>query len=212
MRLLLVRHGQSLANVEARIQDDEDPLTDIGRAQAAAAGRHLAQRGDVTHLYASPLERARETALIFGAYIGIEPVFERGLAEINAGTAAGMLWDEWTARYPEQVARMRTSARTLADRWEGGESGQEFADRILAAYDRIVTQHRGTDDVVVVVSHGGPLAWISARVHGDPLDAWPASRAIFGNCSISEIEVDARGAHTIGAWNVLDHLETPSRE
>jgi len=212
MRLLLVRHGQSLANTEARIQGDDDPLTDVGRTQATAAGQHLAQRGDVTHLYASPLARARETAEIIGRHIGIEPIYERGLAEINAGIAAGMLWEEWTARYPEQASRMRTAARTLADRWEGGESGQEFADRIFVAYDRIVTQHRSTRDVVVVVSHGGPLAWISARVHGDPMDAWPAERAIFGNCSISEMEVDEDGGHVVHAWNVLDHLGAPVRE
>jgi len=210
MRLLLVRHGQSLGNIEARIQGDDDPLTDIGRAQAAAAGRQLARRGDVTHLYASPLARARETAEIIGASIGIAPVFERGLAEVNAGTAAGMLWEEWAARFPEQAERVR--AAEFTHRWEGGESGQEFVDRIFAAYDRIVTQHRATSDVVVVVSHGGPLAWISARVHGDPLDAWPVDRAVFGNCSISEIEVDAHGAHTIGAWNALDHLEMLPRE
>ncbi len=208
MRLLLVRHGQSLANIEARIQGDDDPLTDIGRAQAEAVGLHLRERGDVTHLYASPLARARETALIISKHIGVAPVFEPGLAEINAGTAVGMLWEEWTERHPEQAARLRSEQRMLADRWEGGESGQEFVDRIFAAYDRIVTQHRATDDVVAVVSHGGPLAWISARVHGDPLDAWPYTRSVFGNCSISELEIDEEGAHTIGAWNQVGHLES----
>jgi probable phosphoglycerate mutase len=209
MRLLLVRHGQSLANIEARIQGDDDPLTDIGRAQAETAGAFLAQRGDITHLYASPLARARETALIIGRHVGVAPVFERGLAEINAGIAVGLTWEEWEAKYPELAARIRSDERTLADRWEGGESGQEFADRIFTAYDHIVTQHRRTDDVVVVVSHGGPLAWISARVHGDPMDVWPSARAIFGNCSISELEIDANGAHTVGAWNQVGHLEVP---
>lgn len=208
MRLLLVRHGQSLANVEARIQGDDDPLTDTGRAQAEAAGALLADRGDVTHLYASPLARARETAMIIGKHVGVAPVFEPGLAEINAGLAVGLTWEEWEATYPEQAARIRSEDRTLADRWEGGESGQEFADRIFTAYDHIVTQHRRTDDVVVVVSHGGPLAWISAKVHGDPLDVFPVSRGIFGNCSISELEIDAHGAHTFGAWNQVTHIET----
>jgi broad specificity phosphatase PhoE len=210
MRLLLVRHGQSLANIEARIQGDDDPLTDLGRTQAAAAGLQLAQRGDVTHLYASPLARARETAEIIGRHVGVDPTFERGLAEVNAGSAVGMLWQEWVEHYPEQAALQR--ADELSHRWEGGESGQEFADRILGAYERIVTEHLATRDVVVVVSHGGPLSWISARVHGDPLDVWPAERAIFGNCSISELEVDEDGGHVIHAWNVLDHLQAPTRE
>jgi broad specificity phosphatase PhoE len=208
MRLLLVRHGQSLANIEARIQGDDDPLTDAGRSQAEAVGTHLARRGNITHLYASPLARARETAQIIGRHVGIAPVFERGLAEINAGNAVGLLWEEWVERYPEQAAIMQSENRSLTHRWEGGESGQEFADRIFTAYDHIVTQHRATDDVVVVVSHGGPLAWISARAHGDPMDVFPVNRAIFGNCSVSELEIDAEGAHTIGAWNQIDHLGT----
>jgi broad specificity phosphatase PhoE len=208
MRLLLVRHGQSLANIEARIQGDDDPLTDAGRAQAEAAGAYLRQRHAITHLYASPLARAKETAEIIGRHVGIAPVFERGLAEINAGTAVGLLWDEWTERYPEAASRLRSEQRTLADRWEGGESGQEFIDRVFTAYDHIVTQHRTTDDVVAVVSHGGPLSWISARVHGDPLEQWPVARSIFGNCSISELEIDAEGAHTIGAWNQTTHIDT----
>jgi len=211
MRLLLVRHGQSLANIDARMQGDDDPLTEIGRAQAEAVGLHLRERGDVTHLYASPLARARETALIISKHIEVEPVFEPGLAEINVGDAAGMRWEEWAALHPELAARIRSGENTLADRWEGGESGQEFVDRIFAAYDHIVTQHRTTDDVVAVVSHGGPLGWISARVHGDPLDMWPVARSIFGNCSISELEIDAEGAHTIGAWNQIGHLETTAQ-
>src|SRR5690349_7965495 len=73
MRLILVRHGQSVGNVEQRIQGKDDPLTDFGRRQAAAAGETLAARGDITHLYASPLARAFETATIIGRAIGLQP-------------------------------------------------------------------------------------------------------------------------------------------
>lgn len=207
MRLLLIRHGQSQANVDAIIQGDDDPLTDLGRTQAHAVGRALGERGDVTHLYASPLARARETAEIIGSYIDLAPVLEPGLAEINAGHAVGMTWNAWTEANPDLAVRLRGETRTLEDRWEGGESGQEFADRIFEAYDRIVTQHRGTEDVVAVVSHGGPLGWIAARVHGDSMERWPYERMAFVNCSISELEVDREGAHTVGAWNQASHLE-----
>lgn len=206
MQLLLIRHGQSQANIDHVIQGDDDPLTDLGRQQADHLGRHLAATRKVTHLYSSPLDRARETASIIGRHIGIEPVFESGLAEISAGTAVGMTWEAWTETYPEIAARLRSAERSLEDRWEGGESGHEFVARVYAAYDHIVGQHLGTDDVVAVVSHGGALAWIASRVHGDPADVWPYERAIFGNCSLSEIEIDEDGAHTIGAWNQQDHL------
>lgn len=206
MRLLLIRHGQSQANLDGVIQGDDDPLTELGRRQADLVGRHLAATLEVDHLYASPLARARETALIISRHIGTSPVFEPGLAEIHAGAAAGMTWDAWTEAYPEVAARIRTRDRSLHDRWEGGESGHEFMTRVLGAFDRIVEQHRATRETVAVVSHGGALAWIASRLHGDPEDIWPFDRAVFANCSISELTVDEHGAHTLGAWNQLDHL------
>jgi broad specificity phosphatase PhoE len=211
MQLLLIRHGQSQANIDHIIQDEHDPLTDLGRQQADTLGRHLAATREITHLYSSPLARARETAEIISRHIGRDPVFEPGLAEINAGTAAGMTWDAWTEAYPEIAAKLRSAERSLHDRWEGGESGHEFVARVYAAYDHIVGQHLGTDDVVAAVSHGGALAWIASRLHGDPDDVWPYERAVFGNTSLSEILIDEDGVHTIGAWNQLDHLTVELR-
>lgn len=205
MHLLLVRHGQSLGNIEARIQGDDDPLTEHGRTQARAAAAHLGARGDITHLYTSSLMRAHETAAIIGAVIGLDAMPVPGLAEINAGTAAGMLWTEWSRQFPEEAAR-RVSNTHLMEAWEGGESARVFANRVLAAYDEIVTRHRTTNDVVALVSHGGALAWISARIHGDSLDSWPATRSVILNCSISELAIDEDGTSTIVAWNQHAHL------
>lgn len=212
MRLLLVRHGQSLGNTEPRhIQGNDDPLTDFGRAQARSVGRHLAERGDVTHLYASPLERAFETASLIGSTIGLDPVPVPGLAEVNPGSAAGMLWDDWRMQHPEEAAKLTSATGRMEIQWLGGESAQEFADRVLAAYDELVTRHLGTDDVVAAVSHHGSLAWISARVHGDVEDIWPLERAGFRNCSVSELEVGANGHGTPRGWNMVDHLaDVPS--
>lgn len=207
MQLLLIRHGQTHGNLDARIQGDDDPLTDLGLRQARITANLLAARGDITHLYASPLDRAFATARIIGNAIGLEPVRVAGLAEVNAGDAAGMLWADWSEQFPDQAAIIRSEERSLSHRWVGGESGQEVANRVLAAYDEIVTRHQGTDDVVAAVSHGGPLAWISARVHGDPMDVWPARRGIFGNCSISELRVDERGHGVVIGWNRTDHLD-----
>jgi 2,3-bisphosphoglycerate-dependent phosphoglycerate mutase len=206
MHLLLIRHGQSQANVEGIIQGDDDPLTDVGRRQAEHLGRHLAGTREIHHLYASPLLRARETARIISRHIRREPVFEPGLAEMHAGSAAGMTWEAWTEAYPGIAARMRTRARSLEDRWEGGESGHEFMARVIGAYTRIVESHRESDDTVAVVSHGGALAWIASHVHDDPPDVWPFERAVFANCSLSELRIDRHGVHTIGAWNQVDHL------
>jgi len=207
MLLLLVRHGQSLGNIEARIQGSDDPLTDFGRLQARTVAARLAQRNDITHLYASPLVRAMETASIIGAVVGRTPVPIAGLAEIDAGRAAGLLWSDWRTANPELAAIMADPNRPMDRGWEGGENGQQFGTRVIAAYDEIVTRHVGTDAVVVAVGHGGSLAWIAAKAHGDPLDIWPGARAGFRNCSISELVIDRDGHGEPGAWNQVSHLE-----
>lgn len=207
MRLILVRHGQSVGNVESRIQGRDDPLTDFGRRQATAAGAYFSARGDVTHLYASPLDRALETASIIGKAIDRTPVEVPGLAEIDAGVAAGLVWAEWVGQFPEEAAAMQAATVSPFGIWRGGESGQDMADRVFAAWDEIVERHLDSTDVVALVSHGGPLAWIAARVHDDSLDVWPADRAVFRNCSVSEIEFDADGSHRIIGWNQTEHVE-----
>lgn len=207
MLLLLVRHGQSLGNIEERIQGDDDPLTDFGRRQAKTVAAELARRGDITHLYASPLARALETATFIGNAVNLTPVPVAGLAEINAGRAAGLLWTEWREQNPERARIMSDPDRPVHERWEGGESGQQFGERVISAYNEIVTRHVGTSDVVVAVGHGGSLAWIAASAHGDPLDVWPAARAGFANCSISELAIDHTGHGEPGAWNQETHLD-----
>jgi broad specificity phosphatase PhoE len=212
MRLILVRHGQSVGNVEQRIQGKDDPLTDFGRRQAAAAGEALAARGDITHLYASPLARAFETASTIGRAIGMQPDPLEGFAEIDPGDASGLLWTEWAEMFPAQAAAIQSATRSPFEQWAGGESGQDLADRVFSAWDELVTRHLGTRDVVTLVSHGGPLAWIAARLHDDPLDVWPAARANFRNCSISELLFDADGSHTVICWNQTGHLDDVLQE
>ncbi|MGC4190997.1 MAG: histidine phosphatase family protein [Thermomicrobiales bacterium] len=208
MRMLLIRHGQSLGNIEGRIQDAVDPLTDLGRVQARALATALADRNDITHLYASPLARAQETAEIVGAAIGITPVLVPGLAEIDAGIAAGQLWVDWTAANPGLAAAMERDSSVL-ESWPGGENAAIFQRRVLNTFQRLVTDHLDTDDVVAVVAHGGSLAWIAAHLHGDPLDRWPNRHATLENCSVSELASGADGSLVFASWNEIAHLTAP---
>jgi len=138
--------------------------------------------------------------------VGQTPVPIAGLAEIDAGRAAGLLWTDWRLANPELSEIMADPNRPLDRGWDGGENGQEFGARVIAAYGEIVTRHVGTDDVVVAIGHGGSLAWIAAKAHGDPLDIWPGARSIFLNCSISELVIDRDGHGEPGAWNQAGHL------
>ena len=93
MTLLLLRHGESEGNALRVIQGwREYPLTSRGRAQADAAGRHLASVGAVA-LYTSPLLRARETAAAVEAHSALQAVELPDLREYHFGEAEGLRWE-----------------------------------------------------------------------------------------------------------------------
>ena len=205
MRLLLIRHGQTHGNINNHLQGDDDPLTDLGRRQARTTGRHLSVHHTITHLYASPLARAFETASIIGREIRHEPMIEPGLAELNIGVAAGTPFPTWAEANPHHIEQLSDPVRRMDFMWEGGENGHIFRDRVFAAWDHIVNEHMGSDDVVAAVSHGGALAWIAARIQDLPTDTWPED--MFRNLSISEIDIDHRGDVSVVEWNRVTHLE-----
>ena len=89
MRLLLVRHGETVGNVERRLQGAGDPVTERGRRQAKELAVHLSGREDLVALYASPYVRAFDTALAIGGEIGLDPVPRDRLAEVDVGQAEG---------------------------------------------------------------------------------------------------------------------------
>ena len=203
MQLLLVRHGESIGNVTRQLQHRTEPLTERGRRQARELAAFLAERPDLRVVYASPLNRAFETAEIIGAAIGLRPIPLDGLAEIDVGDAAGMTFDEWSERDPESAARWREEGLDFV--WPGGESGRQLAARTAAEIDRIISVHRLDRAAVVVVSHGGALAWIIAHLLREPRDRWPDHQLL--NCSLTEITVDPdEQAVTFVCHNEVSHL------
>ncbi|MGI9033954.1 MAG: histidine phosphatase family protein [Acidimicrobiales bacterium] len=153
-RLLLLRHGQSTWNAEGRWQGWSDPpLSDLGRAQAAEAAAHLADAG-LTGVVASDLERARATAGIIAAALGLGPVVvEADLREYNVGDWEGLTRSQIEAGWPEQLGDWR-EGRLLAT--PGGETRAAFLVRVSAALARVVTSP-GLGDTVLVVIHGGAI-------------------------------------------------------
>jgi 2,3-bisphosphoglycerate-dependent phosphoglycerate mutase len=81
--LWLIRHGQTDWNLEGRYQGQCDaPLNAAGRAQAEALASRLTGQSFAA-LYSSDLQRARETAEIIGAQLGLFSQCEVRLREIN---------------------------------------------------------------------------------------------------------------------------------
>ena len=144
--LLLVRHGETDWNAEGRLQGYTDrPLNDYGRRQSQALAERLA--GDeIAAIYASDLARARETAEIVGARLGLAVMLEPGLRERNWGS-----WEGLTGPERDRVEYV-------------GEAPEEHAARVIAAVQAIAERHQGGR--VVVVTHGGSLRRIQAVAYG----------------------------------------------
>jgi len=191
LRLILVRHGETEGNVRRRLQGSEDPLTERGRRQAGEIAAHLSGREDVVALYASPYRRAFDTARAIGDALGVEPEPRPALAELDVGDAAGYRFEAWVEEFPEEAERFRLEGVDYS--WPGGESGLDLSARTEREIDHILGAHRREADSVVIVSHGGALAWIIAHLLGEPDGEWPHSYTRLDNCSITEAEIPPNG-------------------
>jgi broad specificity phosphatase PhoE len=144
----LARHGQTAYNLERRFQGHLPvPLDDTGRAQAA----DLAERAsahDFAALWCSPLLRARETAEIVAARIGIEPRDDPRMMETDAGDWTDRLFTDVQAEDPEGFSGFINGDPGFA--FPGGESFARQGVRVGAALADI---ERG-DLPALVVCHG----------------------------------------------------------
>ncbi len=106
--VLVARHGETDDNVVPRFQGWRDtPLNETGRRQAFALGRRLAEREQpIASLWASDLGRARETAEIAGAAIGLRPLLDWRLREGDRGRWEGGLMDDVERAEPEPLRRL----------------------------------------------------------------------------------------------------------
>ena len=186
MKLLLIRHGESIGNTEGRLQGQFDsPLSDRGREQARAlAGRLLREGHAIAAIYASDLSRAAETAEILAAGLAVPVVLDARLREYHIGLLTGVVWREVEFLYPELWHQIHQ-----ADAWvpvPGEEGNEAFHARLAAALAGIQARHE-EGDTVAVLAHGGSLGMLLAQLLGmDPRRPLPFR---FGNASLSVVEV-----------------------
>jgi len=152
--LALVRHGQSLWNLENRFTGWVDvPLTEQGRAEAKRAGELLAgQTFQVA--YTSALGRAQETLRIILETMGVAlPVIrDQALNERHYGDLQGLNKKELAEQYgAEQVQLWRRSFSVAPP---GGESLEMTAKRTLPFYERAIQGDLKQGKNVLVVAHG----------------------------------------------------------
>ena len=158
--ILLARHGETDDNVPPlRFQGQRDtPLNERGRAQAhELAERVAALETPIASLWSSDLSRARETAEIVGARIGLEPRLDARLREGWRGEWEGFLFGEIEAADPARYAAWRAPAEPDGFRFPGGESLAEQQARVLASLREIAAAP------ALAVCHGGSIRTMLCR-------------------------------------------------
>jgi probable phosphoglycerate mutase len=179
--VLLVRHGTTPTT--GKMLPGRAPglhLGEKGRAQAALVAQRIgAMEKRPTAIYASPLERTRETAAPIASALGLRVRTAHGLIEADVG--------DWTEK---SLSRLyKTKEWPTVQRWPsgfrfpGGESFAEMSVRSMDAVLDLVAAHPGT--TIVAVSHADPIKAIVAAAAGIPLDLM--QRLVISPCSISAL-------------------------
>ena len=202
MQLYLIRHGQSYVNLKEWDQGNADePLTDLGvqqaRALAAWLPGHLPQ---IDALYASTMQRAKQTAEIVAAPYGLTPIMDDRLRELgnnrldHSAYSIEDLPREWAEYW---------GARPFAPTMVGSEDVETVMHartRVGLFVEEVVEQH--PDEVVVVVCHGGVVECVFGHIFN--VGPWGRCEVWDFNTGLSHFEyVEAPGKRS--AWRLHFH-------
>jgi probable phosphomutase (TIGR03848 family) len=195
--VLLVRHGQTpttgklLPGRAAGLH-----LSDVGQAQAKAVGERLAKVPKIAAVYASPLERTKETAGAIAAAVGLKVKVDKGLLEADIG--------DWTGQELKTVRKAPewkiVHSYPSGFRFPGGESFVEMQTRIVSTLQRLRTAHPG--ETIVAVSHADTIKAAVAHALGTHLDLF--QRIVISPCSVSAIAYGDGGPTVLSVNSVGD--------
>ena len=178
--IIMVRHGKTpstgklLPGRAAGLH-----LSDVGQSEALEVAQRLCKLTKVSAIYASPLERAKETAAPIAKVLNKKVIINRGLLECDFGTWTGkelgklMKLPEWS--------NVQRSPSTF--RFPSGESFTEMQTRITSTLDDLRKKHAG--GVIICVSHADPIKAAVAHAMGTHLDLF--QRIVISTCSVSAI-------------------------
>ncbi len=204
--VLFVRHGTTPTT--GKVLPGRAPglhLAETGREQALATADRLASwaaapAGGIAAVYASPLERTRETAKPIAAALGLKVTIERGLLECDFG--------EWTGRSLKEL--MKLPEWTTVQRYPSGfrfPAGESFASMQTRMTDTVAalrSRHHG--ETIVVVSHADPIKAAVADAMGTHLDLF--QRVVISPCSVTAVSYGPSGPSVLGVNSTrsLDEL------
>jgi alpha-ribazole phosphatase len=198
-RLLLIRHGETAWNQAGRYVGRTDlPLNDLGRRQAEALARRLADE-TIDAVYTSDYRRAAETAEEIARPHNLPVQQEPRLREIDFGLWEGLTMAEIRDRFPAELSAWRESPRVAPPE---GESIIHLVGRVSPWLEEVMGDHEG--QTLAVCAHGGTFQMMLYTLLEIPLrSGWTF---YLYNGSISEVHVRVDGAALV-RLNDTNHLD-----
>ena len=165
IKILLVRHGQSIGNIKCVFCGSKDyPLTEAGKSQVDITGEYIYKNYKLCALYASELTRAKQTLEKLSKLSGLQINVNKAFNEIDGG-----LWEDETVpfireHYPDDFKVWEEN--TGESRPTGGESFGEVLERAKKGLDEVAEKWNGADGVVVIATHGGVIRALTCALRG----------------------------------------------
>jgi broad specificity phosphatase PhoE len=201
-RLIIIRHGQSLANAENLFAGLSDyDLSPLGHKQAALAAEYLAQSQEhIDVIYASDLKRAYHTATPIGERLSLPVIKDTGLREIFGGAWESMCFSDIADGYPEEFAVWRedySHARPV-----DGEATAEVYERVVPHICALAQKHDGK--TVLLATHATVTRAFDAFARGYSKDE-TGKISFPHNASINIYEYENGRANAVRT-NITEHL------
>ncbi|HEX6035219.1 MAG TPA: histidine phosphatase family protein [Anaerolineales bacterium] len=183
MTFYIIRHAHkekgSFYNPRLRHQDE--PISEVGREEACRLWSYFCNKG-ISAIYVSSYQRTMQTIEYVAAKLGIVPIIDERLNEIDNGCLDGMSDEAIQLRYPE-IWRIRQE-RTADFRFPDGETGEEARQRIAGFLEEKRKVHANAN--IVLVSHEGLIRLLMCHIMNQPVyHRWNFHYVDF--CGITEI-------------------------
>ncbi len=200
-RLLFVRHGESLGNLEDKFNGHINfDLTERGHAQAECTAKFL-DAYPIDVVYASDLNRAFQTAEHIAKRKGLKVIPSKALREINGGAYEGMVYKEIGNHYPQEFHIWLNDIGNAA--CPGGESVQELQARVNTEVLRIVKENCGK--TVLIATHATPIRVMTCIWNNIPLSNMQETNWV-NNASVTVVDYDEDNTTEIIDYNLFEHV------
>jgi len=203
--IIFLRHGQAENNVKRILAGRTDgvPLTKTGIEQAERIAKYLNPL-DISAIYSSPIERAKNTAEIVAENNSLDYQLDDRLTEIDMGKFTLMNYDDMFAKYGNVFLKFYENDPVIAE--HEVETFPEVQRRVLGMVDHIIEKHKNEN--VILVTHMDPIKSMLSTVMG--LKPKTLFELIIANASLTIIkEQDKKfSLSAINAMNIDRYYQT----